>query len=81
MPGVVNEGAMAVLQPRLALAAFIAHGPRIAGRADKAWMPRPLPPAEFVEPVVVDAEVMCDLVDHGDRDLVDDLVLVLADLQ
>ena len=35
-------------------------------------------PAEFVQPVVVDAEVVRDLVDHRDRDLVDDLVLGVA---
>src|SRR3954471_9959841 len=36
-------------------------------------------PAEFVQAVVVDAEVVRDLVDDGDRDLVDHVVLGLAD--
>src|SRR3954465_723895 len=39
-----------------------------------------LSPAEFVEPGVVDAEVVRDLVDDGDRDLLDHLVLALADV-
>src|SRR3954466_6942605 len=37
-------------------------------------------PAELVQAVVVDAEVVRDLVDDGDRDLLDDLVLGLADV-
>ena len=35
-------------------------------------------PAELVEPVVVDAHVVGELVDHRDADLLDQLVLVLA---
>src|SRR3954452_12533810 len=37
-------------------------------------------PAELVESVVVDAEVVRDLVDDGDGDLVDDVLLGLADV-
>ncbi|MDT5014646.1 MAG: hypothetical protein QOD39_806 [Mycobacterium sp.] len=91
MPGVVNDRAMAVLEPRNALAACTAHGSFIA-RADAKGpisaacrgtlrLPAQLAPTQFVQPVVVDAEVMGDFVDDGDRDLVDDLVLVLADLE
>ena len=36
-------------------------------------------PAELVQPVVVDAEVVRDLVHHGDGDLLDDLLRGLAD--
>src|SRR5690606_16818483 len=35
-------------------------------------------PAELVQLVVVDADVVCELVDDRDRDLVDQLVLVVA---
>src|SRR6202048_2985147 len=38
-------------------------------------------PTQFVKPLVVDAEMMRDLVDHRDRDFVDDLILVFADLE
>src|SRR5215218_10317712 len=41
---------------------------------------RRLSPAELVQPVVVDAEVVRDLVDDGDRHLLDHLVLGLADV-
>ena len=37
-----------------------------------------LVPAQLVQAVVVDAEVVCDLVDDGDRHLVDDLLPALA---
>src|SRR3712207_3661088 len=37
-------------------------------------------PAELVQPVVVDAEVVRDLVDDGDRDLLDDLLGGRADV-
>src|SRR5688572_14758383 len=37
-------------------------------------------PAEFVQAVVVDAEVVRDLVDDGDQHLLDDVVLRLADV-
>ena len=37
-------------------------------------------PAELVQALVVDAEVVRDLVDDGDRHLVDDVVLGLADV-
>ncbi len=36
-------------------------------------------PAEFVQPIVVDPEVMADLVDHGAPHLLDDLVRGRAD--
>src|SRR3954470_9126021 len=42
--------------------------------------PRTSAPAQFVEAGVVDAEVVRDLVDDGDRDLLDHLVLGLADV-
>src|ERR1700720_4055172 len=34
-----------------------------------------------MQPVVVDTEVVGDLVNHGDPDLVDDLVFAVADVQ
>ena len=40
-----------------------------------------LSPAEFVQPLVIDAEVMGDLVDDRDRDFVDHLGLGLAEVQ
>ena len=40
-----------------------------------------LSPAEFVQSVVVDAEVVGDLVDHRDRHLVDNFFLGVAALQ
>ena len=40
MPGVVNDGAVAVLQPRQALAALNAHGPFIARADTKPPFPR-----------------------------------------
>jgi hypothetical protein len=90
--GVVNYGAVAMLEPRQTLAALRTHGPLIAPRGDKAWVPRGSSPAEclrasgsspaeFVQPLVVDAEVVCDLVDDRDRDLVDNLLFVLADVE
>src|SRR5689334_22810035 len=41
---------------------------------------RPSSPAQLVEAGVVDAEVVRDLVDDGDRDLLDDVGLGLADV-
>ena len=38
-------------------------------------------PAQFFQPVVVDAEMVGDFVDHRDRDLLDDLVVGFADIQ
>ena len=81
IPGVMNDGAMAMLEPRQTLAALRTHGPLIAPRGDEAWLPRGLSPAEFVQPLVIDPEVVCDLVDHRDRHLVDDFLLVLADIE
>ena len=77
--GVVDHRAMAVLQPGPTIPALDAHGPFIALSGDKAWLPRSRP-AEFVQPIVVDAEVVRDFVDHRDRHLLDDLVLGLAEL-
>ncbi|MDT5210803.1 MAG: hypothetical protein QOF67_3218 [Mycobacterium sp.] len=82
MPGVVNDGAMTVLEPRNTLAAFTAHGSFIARADAKAPISAAcrgtlrlaqLAPTQFVQAVVVDAEVVGDFVDHRDRDLVDDL--------
>jgi len=39
------------------------------------------PPAEFVKAVVVDTEMVSDFVDDGDRDLLDHVLLGVADLQ
>ena len=91
---VPDDGAVAVLQtgPAPSAVAVVCssrkrliapHGLFIAPRADKPRLPRPLRlrPAEFVESVVVDSEVMGDLVNDGDRHLVDHLVLGLADVQ
>ena len=87
---VMDDGAVAVLQAGSTPPAPVvcssrkrliaAHGRFIAPRGDKPWLPR-LRPAEFVQAVIVDAEVMCDLMDDGDRHLVDHLVLGLADVQ
>src|SRR4029453_9535936 len=41
---------------------------------------RPSVPAQFVQPLVADPEVVGDLVDDGDRHLVDHVVLGLADV-
>ncbi len=70
----VNHGAVTVLQTGSALSAFKAHGPFLALRTDKSAVPRSRP-AKLVQAVVVDAEMVGDLVDHGHRDLVDHLVL------
>jgi hypothetical protein len=38
-------------------------------------------PAQFFQPVVVDAEVVGDFVDHRNRHLLDDLVVGFTDIQ
>ena len=40
--------------------------------------PRHSAPPEFVQPLFVDAEMVADLVDHGNRDLARDFGLVVA---
>ena len=80
-PGVVHEGAMTVQQTVLAVAAPRAHVPFIAPRADESTSARVSCPPKFVQPVVVDAEVVRDFVDHRHRDLLDDLVLGVADVE
>lgn len=82
----VDQSTVAVLQPQTAGAALIGHVPFIAFAGDGFRLPRGhfaiwSAPAEFVQPVVVDTEVVGDLVDHGDRDFVDDLFLAVADVQ
>jgi hypothetical protein len=77
---VMDDGAVAVVEPGSTPPAVAVHGPFIAPSADDPRLPR-LRPAEFVQAVVVDAEVVGDLVDDGDGDLVDDLVLGFADIQ
>ena len=56
------------------------HGPQAAACRGICVAPGSAP-TQFVQPVVVDAEVMGDLVDHRDRDLLDDLSSSLADLE
>lgn len=80
-PNVVHERAMTVQQTVLAVPAPQAHVPFIAPRADESTSARVSCPTEFVQPVVVDPEVVCDLVDHRHRDLLDDLVLGVADVE
>ena len=80
IPGMVDDGAVAVLKTGATVPAFTAHGLFIAPAGDKAWMPR-LRPAELVQPIVVDPEVVRDFVDHRDRHLLDDFLLGLAELQ
>lgn len=83
--GMTNDGAVAVIQARPAVAAVRAHGPFISSGADKSGLPRPgagsSRPAQLVQALVVDAEVMGDLMDHRDGDLVDDLILRVAGVQ
>ena len=81
-----NERAVAVLQTRLAFATL--HAAVLAPIADRSAMPRRLiaglgglGPAQFVQPVVVDAEVVGDLVHDGDLHFLDDLRVVVADVQ
>jgi hypothetical protein len=76
---VVDERAMAVLKTGSAVSAPT-HGLFVAPRGDNLGLAR-LRPAEFMQAVVVDAEVVGDLMDDRDRDLVDDLVLGIADVQ
>jgi len=82
---VVNDGAVTVLDPSHTGKASAAHVSQFLARVD-ACAPTArrvggLTPTEFVQTVVVDAEVVRDLVDHRDRHLVDDLRLGVAELQ
>jgi hypothetical protein len=43
----MNDGAMAMLEPRQTLAALRTHGPRMALGLHEVWLPRLVPP-EFV---------------------------------
>ena len=65
---------------------------RFAPSPLRGWeVPPPLPvpgrivaglsPAQFVQPVVVDAEVVGDLVHDGDLHFLDHLLVVVADVQ
>jgi hypothetical protein len=78
---VVNERAVAMRKTGSTLPApTAAHGLFVAPHADNLRLAR-LRPAEFVQTIVVDTEMVGDLVDDRDRDLVDDLILGLADVQ
>ena len=80
---VANDRAVAVFQAGLAFPTF--HAPFIAPEADNFALPRRtvtgLGPAQFVQPIVVDTEVVGDLVHHGDLHFFDDLLVVIADVQ
>ena len=83
---VLDDGAVAVVESVSTPPTILVHGPFIALPADNPRLPRWLiasgsSPAEFVQTLVVDAEVMGDLVDDRDRDFVDHLGLRLADVQ
>ena len=78
--------AVAVIQACPAVATACAHTPFIAPAAAKIGLPRPQctgfsGPAQFFQPVVVDAEMVRDFMDYGDRHLFDDLVFGIADVQ
>lgn len=81
----VDGGAVAVVESGLTPPTVGVHGPLIAPSPGNPSMPRGrgtgLSPAEFVQPLVVDAEMMGDLVDDRDRDLVDHLLLGFADVE
>ena len=77
---VMDDGAVAVVESGSTPPTVVVHGPFIALWADNPWLPR-LRPAEFVQTIVVDAEVVGDLVDDGDGHLVDHLLLRPADVQ
>ena len=85
VPDMVDHGAVAMLQTGCALPALDGHSPLIALRADKTWLPRLLPrdlaPTQFVQPLVIDPEMVRDLVDHRDRHLVDHVGLAVAEIQ
>src|SRR5690625_5904193 len=53
-------------------------GSRVGGSGSGRWG---LGPAQFVQALVVDAEVVGNLVDHGDGDLLDDVLGVVAHSQ
>ena len=79
----MDDGAMAVVELGSTPPAVAVHGPFIAPSARQSVVAARgrSSPAEFVQAVVVDAEVVGDLVDDGDGHLVDDLLLGLADVQ
>ena len=79
-PRVEDDGAMAVLQTVAAPLTVIAHAQFITPDAAESRAARS-GPAEFVQFVVIDAEVMRDFVDHRHRNLVDDFVVGMADVQ
>ena len=80
--GVVNDGAMAVFDVRHTVTAsgFVCYHSSSLRASTKDAEPakspaacRDLPPAEFVQAIVVDTEVVGDLADDRDGHLVDDL--------
>ncbi len=82
----MDERAVAVLQAQTAGAALIGHMPFLAPAGDEIGLPRGIvgtasAPAEFVQSIVVDAEVVRDLVDHCDGHFVDDLLLAVTEVQ
>ena len=90
---VEDDGAVAVVEVVATLAARIRHGsfvapltdgppsPRTAVGPYHAWRLFRSGPAEFVQPLVVDAEVMGDLVDDGHHHLLHDLGFGIADVE
>ncbi len=80
-PDVVDHGAVAMLQTGCALPALDGHNPLIALRADKTRLPRGSSPAKLVQPLIINPEMVRDLVDHGDRHLVDHLGVAVAEIQ
>ena len=86
LQGMIDHYAVAVVQARPAVAAPCIHAPFLAPGPDKSGVAAPTSlggsaPTQFVQPVVVDTEVMGDLVDDGDRDLIDDVVVGVAGLE
>jgi hypothetical protein len=79
-PHMGYDGAVAVFQTVAAPLTVITHAQFITPDAGELPAARS-GPAEFVQSLVVDAEVVRDLVDHRYHDLVDDLVGGLADVQ
>ena len=57
------------------------NGPEPAACRDTFRLLAQSTPAEFVQTIVVDAEMMSDLVDHRDRHLVDDFSFAVTHLQ
>ena len=76
---VVDDGAVAMLHVSPTPPA-LAHGPLIAPSRADPRLPR-LCPAQFVQALVVDAEMMADLVNDRDGHLVDHVILGVTDVE